>query len=79
MVWTKNKHGDYYKILLIGCFLYAAGVNLEEYVDTMMLSDIVELAEKGNTIEACAINLLKKEHVDEEFIDEFRMQFTKKN
>lgn len=80
LVWfdRKNMHGDYYKIFLISCFLHTAGVDLEEYIDTMLLSDIVNLAEKGNTMDACAINLLKREDVPEEYLEEFRTQFTEK-
>ena len=75
----KNMYGDYYKVLLLGCFLYKVGVNLEEYISANELADIVEIAKEGKTIDECAIHLLKKEKVDDEFIDEFQIQFAEKN
>ena len=75
----KNMYGDHYKIRLIGCFLYKAGVDLEKHIGAEDLAAIAEIANAGNTIDECAMYLLKKENVDEEFIDEFRMQFAEKN
>ena len=75
----KNMYGDYYKVRLIGCFLYKVGVDLEEHVSADELAAIAEIAKEGKTIDECAIDLLKKEKVDEEFIDEFKIQFAEKN
>ena len=75
----KNMYGDYYKIRLIGCFLYNAGVDLEEHVRAEELAAIAQIAKESKTIEDCAIRLLKKEKADKEFIDEFQMQFAEKN
>ena len=72
-------YGDYYKIRLIGCFLYKAGVNLEEHIRAEELAAIAQIAKESKTIEDCAIRLLKKEKADKEFIDEFQMQFAEKN
>jgi len=81
LVWfgKMNMYGDYYRIILIGCFLEMAGVSIEELVGTSYLSIIAEMTRDANTIEECAIHLLKKQNVDEEFIDEFKMQFVEKN
>lgn len=74
----KNIYGDDVRILLIGCFLYQAGADLEEWVSKSMLSEITELAKAGDTLAACAAILLEKKNVDEEFIDQFHMQFADK-
>jgi len=74
-----NMYGDYYWIVLIGCFLEKAGVSIEEHVGTSFLSVISEMIRDADAIDECAIRLLKKQNVDEEFIDEFRMQFAEKN
>ena len=75
----KNMYGDYYKVRLIGCFLYKNGVDFEEHVSADELAAIVEIANESDNINECAIYLLKKEKVDEEFIDEFIIQFAEKN
>lgn len=75
----KNMYGDYYKVRLIGCFLYKVGVNLEEHVSANELAAIVEIAKEGKNMDECAIYLLKKEKVDEEFIYDFKMRFAEKN
>ncbi len=75
----KNMHGDFYKIRLIGCFLYLAGVDLEAHVHAAELAAIAQTAGESKTIDECAIRLLKKENADEEFIAEFQMQFAEKN
>ena len=71
----RNMYGDYYRIVLIGCFLKQKGVCLEEYISEPFLSVIAEIAAEADTIEECAVCLLKKQNVDEEFIDEFGTQF----
>lgn len=75
----KNMHGDSYKIILIGCFLKQFGFNFDEYIDEHSLSVIAEMTTDPDTIENCAMNLLKKENVAEEFIDEFKTQFAERN
>ena len=77
LLWfsQKNMHGDYYRIVLIGCFLANAGVSIEEYVGASFLSAITEMTRDANTIDKCAIHLLEEQNVDEEFIEEFRVQF----
>ena len=75
----RNMHGDYYKVVLIGSFLKKEGVSLDEHIGTPSLSVIADITKAGNTIDEYAINLLKREHVDEEFIEEFRTQFAEQN
>ena len=75
----KNMHGDYYKVRLTGCFLYKAGVDLEEHVSAGELAAIAEIANESETIDECAVCLLKREKADEAFIDEFKKQFAEKN
>ena len=71
----QNMYGDYYKIVLIGCFLKQEEVGIEEYISEPFLSVITEITTDADAIEECAVCLLKKHNVAEEFIDEFRMQF----
>jgi len=75
----QNMHGDYYKIILIGCFLKQKGVGLQEYISEPFLSVITEITARADGIEECAVCLLKKHNVDEEFIDEFETQFIERN
>ena len=75
----QNMHGDYYYAVLIGCFLKQKGVGLEGYISKPFLSDISEIAAQADTVEECAVCLLKKQNTDEEFIDEFEKQFIEKN
>jgi len=75
----RNMYGDYYKIVMIGCFLKQKGVGLEEYIREPFLSVIAEIVAEADSIEECAICLLNKQKVDEEFIDEFRIKFIENN
>ena len=59
--------GDHYKILLIGCFLKKACASLEDHLGESLLSLVTELDGEGATIAECAMHLLKKENVNEEF------------
>lgn len=73
--YKKNMHGDYYKILLIGCVLKKAGVRLDEYIGASYLALIDEMTGVGDTIDKYAVHLLKKEHAEEEVVEEFTAQF----
>jgi len=72
---VKNMYGDYYKVRLIGCFLHKNGVDFEEYLSESELAAINEITNESETIDECAVYLLKKEEVDEELINEFKTQF----
>ncbi len=72
---SKNMHGDYYKIVLIGCFLKNAGINIEDSVDEYSLLVISEITKKGISMEDYSIELMKRDNVNEEFIDEFKALF----
>lgn len=71
----KNLHGDHHWTLLTGCFLYLEGEDPRQWVGPRTRADILSLADGCGTIGACALRLLQREGIHEEFVEEFQEQF----
>ena len=78
LVWfnSKNICSNYYKECIIGCFLYARGVDLSENFPLVSsILDSIAIAEKSETIGECVLHVMRNANINKKTIDEFKAIF----
>lgn len=76
LLWLhhKNMQGDSFKMSLIGYHLCNLGVDLEKEMafSKQESTEMLHFAKQFESLDECAIYMMRKYHISEEIIDEFK-------